>query len=696
MTVTFFLDWTLQYENVATMDDLVLLKNYAQSGSEEAFRELVTRHLATVYWAARRQAGDSLAPDVTQAVFVLLAKKAPSLGPKILLVAWLLKTTRLVSRATIRSEVRRQRWEKEAATMPMNYEQTEVKSAWEQVQPLLDDALADLPEKDRGLIALRFFQQKSHAEIAVALGLNEDASKKRLSRALERLRNFFSKRGVTLGAAILLATLSQNAAQATPNELISHITTAATTGVGNPTVAALVKTSLKIMTWIKMKIIAATTAAVLVVAGVPVVVAISQADSRVVKTDGREAKLESYEFTTNTVHYRFPMKPTAYEEYSTPEFSGEPLLRAALSWQVNSKYPAAGALRVAAADELGNEFDPVVQEMVNGVDQDAGRQFFLLEAPVFPRRGKEVHLRVLANNGKFLAEFKIPNPAPGPYPNWVPDILPVHATNGDLEVLLTEFRTFHRPSKTNLKEPRFSRTDCVFRFQENGTATAAWAPVMLELADATGNHWMPSRVSGGNPYRASEEGGAIRTELLGALWPGETAWKIRGEFQRAANFPANELLRIPRIRIPDSDQISEPLTQYECNGAMVELEGVIGTNAGASVHNPNYNTGTREQRMRKAGLSNSETRKGCITIALGGEILSRNRRLAFAGATDEQGHTFDLVTSGGPTRIKETKYPIFYSYTLRPPEGAHEINLVLAVPETRTVEFIAAPEHVQE
>src|SRR5690348_4485382 len=102
------------------MDDLALLKEYATSGSEEAFRELVSRHVAVVYAAARRQVGDTLAGDVTQAVFVLVARKAGKLGPKTVLVAWLLTTTRLVSRATLRSELRRQRWEKEASTMPSN------------------------------------------------------------------------------------------------------------------------------------------------------------------------------------------------------------------------------------------------------------------------------------------------------------------------------------------------------------------------------------------------------------------------------------------------------------------------------------------------------------------------------------------------------------------------------------------------
>ena len=649
------------------MDDFALLRDYAQTGSEEAFRELVARHLATVYSAARRQVGDSLASDVTQAVFVLLAQKATKLGPKTVLVAWLLTTTRLVSRATLRSEIRRQRREEEAASMPLNYEPTEIQFAWEKMQSMLDDALADLSEKDRGLIALRFFQQKSHAEIAAELGLNEDASKKRLSRAIERLRGFFSKRGVVLGSAILLAALSQNAVQAAPEALISSITTAATSGAASPAAASMVKATLKLMTWIKMKIIGASAVTLLVVSTVPIVAAMSGSSSKAIKTDGREAKLERYEFTTNTVSYSYP-GPGGTGTVTIgpgPDYPDYAVLSAEFSWEVNSNHPRAGAMRLTTADEQGNERDPAAQILVLPQISN-GRQYWVASAPVFPRRGKEVYLRVM-NRGQLLAEFKIPNPAPGQYPNWTPAPLPVSATNGDLEVALTGFRTGR------------SQTEYAFSFRENGSGTTAWTPVTLELADATGNHWLAYRNAG----NAKEENGARHIETPESLL-GESVWKIRGEFRRTTNFSETDLLRMPKIRIPDPTRVSEPHTQYNQNGATVELAGVVGSSVagGRGVVIP----------------MGAAHRKGCITAVLTGEILSRNRRLAFVGATDEQGRPFELVSIFGPAQVAQEKnsQPRPYSLVLRPPEGAREINLVVAVTESRFVEFVAAAEPVNE
>ena len=238
------------------MDDFALLKNYAESNSEEAFAQLVSRHVATVYSSARRQVGEPLAPDVTQAVFVLLARKAEKLPSTTILTAWLLTTTRWVCRATLRKEMRRQQREQEAADMPIDYEQIEIQSVWEQVRPVLDEGLAALSEKERSLVALKFFEQKSHAEIAQSLGLSEEASKKRLSRAVERLRKFFAHRGITVAAITLIAAVSQNAVQAAPSGLAATVAKAAAGGVVSTTVAALVHTTLKFMTSIKIKIAA--------------------------------------------------------------------------------------------------------------------------------------------------------------------------------------------------------------------------------------------------------------------------------------------------------------------------------------------------------------------------------------------------------------------------------------------------------
>ena len=293
-----------------------------------------------------------------------------------------------------------------------------------------------------------------------------------------------------------------------------------------------------------------------------------------------------------------------------------------------------------------------------------------------------------------LAEFKIPNPAPRPHPEWTAQPLPVRATDGDLEVTLTGFRAYQTSRETSAKQQRYPRTECSFSFRENNRESLAWRPASFELSDATGNHWKPSRTSGGNPYRASVENGVVRTEFLGALWPGESAWKIRGEFKRVADFPESELLHIPKIRIPDAREVSQRGAQFDCNGATVELAAVIG----GDVADDSFQSGAtldRAGRIRLNHLVNAERRRGCITVVFEGEILSRARRLSFVSAMDERGTPAKLESADEPADLAATRLTT-YSFILRPPEGAHELNIVMAVSESRFVEFLARPEQFKE
>jgi RNA polymerase sigma factor (sigma-70 family) len=661
------------------MDDLALLNEYANSKSEEAFGELVSRHLAMVYSSARRQVGESLAADVTQAVFVLLARKAGNLPANTILTAWLLTTTRWVCRATLRKEMRRQHREQEAADMPSDYEQIEIQSAWEKVGPVLDEGLAALSEKERSLVALRFFERKSHAEIATALGLSENASKKRLSRAVERLRKFFARRGITTGAVILLAAISQNAVQAAPVGLAVTVTKAATAGVIGASVATLVQTTLKLMTSIKIKIAAISGAAVLIV-GVPIVATVLPSNSNdAIVAGSNGGRIERYEFQAARVTYSFPPTGTAaHTSVTTPEFAGEPLLSAQFSWPVASLNMNTEAMRVEVADENGNEFNTMILDS-GFIWKNDGRAYWVSDVPVFPRRGKEIRLR-LVDNETLLDEFTIPNPAPGPHPEWTAESIPVRQSDGDLEVALTEFRALQAGPK-NGKSPK---TECVFSFREQGRDTTGWVPAVIEMSDATGNHWRPSRTYN-SPYQPRVENGGVRIEFPGALWPGESAWKIRGEFKRVADFPASESLMMAHIRIPDDQEIAEPHMQFNFNGATLEVVGVVGKAV------------THEQlsATHKQALVNLEQARGCITVGLAGEILSRNRRLTFIRCTDEQGRAVELKAIDEPGTISEMRLKS-YSLVLQAPEGAHELNLVMGVSEGKVFEFVAKPEQIAE
>jgi RNA polymerase sigma factor (sigma-70 family) len=207
------------------MDDWDLIDRYARHGSQEAFAALVSRHLNLVYSAARRQVrSPQLAEEVTQAVFLDLAREAPRLRPGSPLAAWLHVVTRRTALNTSRAEARRVAREQAAFELSsMN----SVPSAWTQVEPLLDEAVAALPDPDRSAILLRYFENKSLREIGTALGTSEDAAQKRVSRAIDQLRTFLGKRGVAVTAAGLATDLSAHAIETAPVALGSAISSAA-------------------------------------------------------------------------------------------------------------------------------------------------------------------------------------------------------------------------------------------------------------------------------------------------------------------------------------------------------------------------------------------------------------------------------------------------------------------------------------
>ena len=183
-------------------DDIRLLKQYADENSEAAFAELVARYVNLVYSAALRSTGNAhAAEEITQAVFIILARKAKSFGGKALLSGWLYQTARLTAANYLRGEIRRQNREQEAYMQSILNEPES--GAWRQISPLLDDAMGRLGEKDRNAIVLRFFENKNLSEVGLALGASEDAAKMRVNRGLEKLRKFFTKRGVALSGTVI-------------------------------------------------------------------------------------------------------------------------------------------------------------------------------------------------------------------------------------------------------------------------------------------------------------------------------------------------------------------------------------------------------------------------------------------------------------------------------------------------------------
>ena len=255
-------------------DDMDLLRDYAARQSDQAFATLVARHVHLVHSAALRQVRDPhLAGEITQTVFIILARKADSRGPNTNLSGSPYRTAQFVTKAALKREFRRRLREQEAHMQAIT-DPDQTDSTWEQLSPFLDEAMAQLRDKDRDAIVLRYFENRSLKEIGGALGVEERAAQKRVARGLEKLRKFFVKRGIASTTATLAGAISANSVQAAPIELAKTISAVAIAkgAAASTSTLTLIKGALKIMAWTKAKSVIVASAVVLLVAGTATVV----------------------------------------------------------------------------------------------------------------------------------------------------------------------------------------------------------------------------------------------------------------------------------------------------------------------------------------------------------------------------------------------------------------------------------------
>ena len=247
--------------------DLDLLGQYARNRAQDAFTEIVRRHVDLVYSAALRQVrSPQLAEEVAQSVFTDLARNAvPLCGmkPDTVLTAWLYQVTRRTAIDVVRKESRRQLREQIASEMNAMHATA---PDWTHVEPFLDEAMHTLDDTDRAAVLLRYFENKSFREVGQTLGTSDDAAQKRVSRAVERLREFLSKRGVAVGASGLVVLITANAIQAAPVGLAATISTAAV--LAGTTIAATVTATKAIAMTTLQKILITTTLAGVASAGI--------------------------------------------------------------------------------------------------------------------------------------------------------------------------------------------------------------------------------------------------------------------------------------------------------------------------------------------------------------------------------------------------------------------------------------------
>jgi RNA polymerase sigma factor (sigma-70 family) len=232
-------------------DDPSLLRRYSETRAEDAFAELVHRHLDGVYSAAlRRVNGDThLAEDVAQQVFSALAQNAGSLSRHPILAGWLYRTTRNQAANAVRTERRRKAREQEAQDMTKLTSEPAVEADWSCVAPVLDDVFDELNESDRTAVLLRFVERRPFAEIGFALRLTEDAARMRIDRAVDKLRIQLRRRGILSSSAALGAALANNAVSVAPIGLAKSITGAAL--AAGSSILGPATTTVQIMSMIK-------------------------------------------------------------------------------------------------------------------------------------------------------------------------------------------------------------------------------------------------------------------------------------------------------------------------------------------------------------------------------------------------------------------------------------------------------------
>jgi RNA polymerase sigma factor (sigma-70 family) len=277
-----------------TTDTRQLLAQYAADGSEAAFRGLVARYLNLVYSTALRLVGGNtqLAEDVSQTVFLGLARKGRTLSSKVMLGGWLHQHTYHVATRAVRSEQRRQIREREA--VEMNTLQDDSEAHWRQLAPILDEAITQLGSEDRTAITLRYFEQQDFRAVGEALGSKQDAARVRVNRALEKLQALLKQRGVALSVGTLGTLLAAGAVTAAPAGLTVAVSTAALAGAATGTGTTL--TLLKLMATTKLNF--GLTA--LIVAGAATTVVIQQRSQMGVRDENQSLRQQIVQLQTET------------------------------------------------------------------------------------------------------------------------------------------------------------------------------------------------------------------------------------------------------------------------------------------------------------------------------------------------------------------------------------------------------------
>ena len=237
------------------MTDAELMVEYVRDQSADAFAAIVQRYANLVYSTARRMIVDAHdAEDVTQAAFIVLMKKAKTIDPSTL-AGWLVNATRLAAREAMRSKRCRFRHEKRAAQTQPEFDHLCDEPTMRELTSILDEALSRLNELDRSAVALRFLQGWSFAEVGRTIGTSEDTARKRVERAVVKLRQIFMHEGISPSEGGLMLMLASQQATDAPAEAIRHLSGMQAAGASSRSLT-LARGAICAMNWAKIKVAA--------------------------------------------------------------------------------------------------------------------------------------------------------------------------------------------------------------------------------------------------------------------------------------------------------------------------------------------------------------------------------------------------------------------------------------------------------
>jgi RNA polymerase sigma factor (sigma-70 family) len=309
------------------MEDADFLRRYAKERSEEAFAELVNRHAGLVYAAALRQTGDAtLAEDIAQTVFVILARKAGGLSPKVYLAGWLYRPTCFAAARAVRKEMRRRQREQVVMQIQQMEESSDPNLGLAQIAPYLDEALSRLRQRDRNALLLRFFENKSLKEVGQELDLSDDAAQKCIARSLAKLRGLMAKRAGLLASGAMEDILAGGGVRTSvPAPLAAKLTAGALGRAGLSGHAQwLASQYFQRLLWLKAGAALVITLAILAVTGTVI-----EIKARIAQQQSSEMKVRL--FGTVGLNYQFVYSEEGQTHTNAGVTPGEVRLRAGVT-----------------------------------------------------------------------------------------------------------------------------------------------------------------------------------------------------------------------------------------------------------------------------------------------------------------------------------------------------------------------------